>query len=72
MGIVKHDGGLTFYDGKLRIVDAPARSWRRSRPGRYFDFMGEKVEPWSYLEIELTTSQRDFRRGFTGLDRWPV
>ena len=47
MGIVKDDGGLTFYDGKLRIVDAaghvvadgldpahtPITSARKSSPG---------------------------------------
>ena len=50
MGIVKTDGGLTFYDGKIRIVDAVRHvvarrprsratttntSARRSNPGRY-------------------------------------
>lgn len=51
MGTVKDDGGLTFYDGKLRIVDAVGRVVADGLdPKRYFDFLGEKVEPWSYLK----------------------
>lgn len=51
MGTVKEDGGLTFYDGKLRIVDASGHVVANSLdPARYFDFLGEKVEPWSYLK----------------------
>jgi len=51
LGIVKPDGGLTFYDGKLRIVDASGHVVANDLdPGRYFDYIGEKVEPWSYLK----------------------
>jgi len=51
MGMVKEDGGLTFYDGKLRIVDASGHVVANGLdPARYFDFLGEKVEPWSYLK----------------------
>jgi NAD-reducing hydrogenase large subunit len=51
MGTVKEDGGLTFYDGKLRIVDASGEVVANGLdPARYFEFLGEKVEPWSYLK----------------------
>ena len=51
MGIVKSDGGLTFYDGKIRLVDASGTLVAKDLdPARYFDFLGEKVEPWSYLK----------------------
>ena len=51
MGTVKDDGGLTFYDGKLRIVDAGGEIVANNLdPTRYFEFLGEKVEPWSYLK----------------------
>jgi NAD-reducing hydrogenase large subunit len=51
MGIVKPDGGLTFYDGKLRIVGASGDIVADGlEPSRYFEFLGEKVEPWSYLK----------------------
>jgi len=51
MGIVKHDGGLTFYDGKIRISDASGNVVADGlEPARYSDYLGEKVEPWSYLK----------------------
>jgi NAD-reducing hydrogenase large subunit len=51
MGMVKDDGGLTFYDGKLRIVDARGQVVENGLdPARYAEFIGEKVEPWSYLK----------------------
>ena len=51
MGIVKQDNGLTFYDGKLRIVDASGKVVADALdPTRYSDYIGEKVEPWSYMK----------------------
>jgi len=51
MAIVKENNGLTFYDGKLRIVD-PSGNVAVSAldPSRYWEYIGEKVEPWSYLK----------------------
>ncbi len=51
MGLVKEDGGLTFYDGKLRIGAATGEILEENLdPARYFDYLGEKVESWSYLK----------------------
>jgi len=51
LGMVKDDGGVTFYDGKLRISDAGGEIAAEGLdPARYFDYLGEKVEPWSYLK----------------------
>jgi NAD-reducing hydrogenase large subunit len=51
MGTVKEDGGLTFYDGKIRVVDATGEIVANGLdPRRYCEFLGEKVEPWSYLK----------------------
>jgi NAD-reducing hydrogenase large subunit len=51
MGIVKADGGLTFYDGNIRFVDASGAIVAGDLdPAKYFDYLGEKVEPWSYLK----------------------
>jgi len=50
MGIVKENGGLTFYDGHLRIVDETGLLAGNLDPSRYFEYLGEKVEPWSYLK----------------------
>ncbi len=51
MGIVKDDGGLTFYEGKIRFVDASGTVVAKDLdPTKYLDYLGEKVEPWSYLK----------------------
>lgn len=51
MGTVKEDGGLTFYDGTIRFVDATGQVVADGLdPKRYFEFLGEKVESWSYLK----------------------
>ena len=51
MALVKPDAGLTFYDGKVRIVDSSGQVTAPAlEPNRYFDYIGEKVEPWSYLK----------------------
>jgi len=51
MAIVKKDGGLTFYDGAVSIVNAAGdRVADGLDPAKYADFIGEKVEPSSYLK----------------------
>ena len=52
LGLVTPDGGLEHYDGRLRIVDATgAVVADQLDPTRYEDFIGEAVEPWSYLKF---------------------
>jgi NAD-reducing hydrogenase large subunit len=51
LGMVKEDNGLTFYDGKLRLVDASGHVVAENLDAtRYLEYIGEKVEPWSYLK----------------------
>ncbi len=51
MGTVREDGRLTFYHGKIRIGDASGSLIADGLdPTRYDYFLGEKVEPWSYLK----------------------
>lgn len=51
MSIVKKDGGLTFYDGELCFVDEIGQTVARQLdPSRYPEYLGEKVESWSYLK----------------------
>jgi len=51
LGTVSEDGRIAFYDGQLRFGDASANVVADKLDGtRYFDFLGEKVEPWSYLK----------------------
>ena len=51
LGIVKDDGGLTFYDGKIRVVNASGDVVATGLDGaNYQEYIGEKVENWSYLK----------------------
>jgi NAD-reducing hydrogenase large subunit len=51
MGLVTEDGTIDHYDGLLRVVDADgAYLADRIDPRTYQDYLGESVEPWSYLK----------------------
>lgn len=51
MGLVSTDGNLEHVDGKLRIIDSKGNFVLDGLEGsRYQDFIGEAVEPWSYLK----------------------
>jgi NAD-reducing hydrogenase large subunit len=52
MGMVKPDGAWELYRGNLRIVDQNGRIVAdQLDPARYDEFIGEAVEPWSYLKF---------------------
>lgn len=51
MGLVGEYGNLELYDGILRIVDARGNLVQDcERPDDYLEFIGEAVEPYSYLK----------------------
>ncbi len=51
LGLVDPEGGLEHYHGTLRVVDSGGRVVAdRLDPVQYSDFIGEAVEPWSYLK----------------------
>jgi NAD-reducing hydrogenase large subunit len=51
LGLVGPDGELEHYDGQIRVVDAAGRIVAdRLAPERYRDYLGESVEPDSYLK----------------------
>lgn len=51
MGLVDDDGNVDHYDGALRVVDADGELIAdRIDPRTYQDYLGESVEPWSYLK----------------------
>jgi NAD-reducing hydrogenase large subunit len=51
MGLVKEDGRIAFYDGKVRIVDAMGSIVADGlSPKKYQEFIAEYVEPDSYLK----------------------
>lgn len=51
IGLVDEHGGLEHYDGQLRLVDAEGVIVETGlRPEAYPEYIGESVEPWSYLK----------------------
>jgi NAD-reducing hydrogenase large subunit len=51
MALVDERGRIDYYDGRLRIVDAEGRIVEDGRTAEeYPAFVGEAVEPWSYLK----------------------
>jgi NAD-reducing hydrogenase large subunit len=53
MGLINDDdNSLSFYDGRIRIVDATGKIVAdRLKPENYADYIEEAVEPWSYLKF---------------------
>lgn len=52
MGLVTPEGELEHYDGRLRIVGAEGTVVAdQLNPAHYQDFLGEAVEPYSYLKF---------------------
>jgi NAD-reducing hydrogenase large subunit len=50
LGIVKKNGGLTFYDGGIRIVNSAGEVVANGLdPADYAEYIGEKVESWSSI-----------------------
>jgi NAD-reducing hydrogenase large subunit len=51
LGLVQPDGTWDHYDGSLRFVDAAGKVVADGLdPARFEEFIGESVEPWSYLK----------------------
>ncbi len=52
LGLVNEEGGLEHYDGKLRIIDSAGKTVAdRLDPKKYYEYIGEAVEPWSYMKF---------------------
>jgi NAD-reducing hydrogenase large subunit len=52
LGLVTPSGGLEQYDGKIRIVDNEGKMVADMLdPAKYFEYIGEAVEPWSYMKF---------------------
>jgi len=50
MGLVNDNGGLEFYDGDFRFMDATGHIVANVDPRKYADYIAEFVNPWSYLK----------------------
>ncbi|MBN1446399.1 MAG: Ni/Fe hydrogenase subunit alpha [Bacteroidetes bacterium] len=51
MGLVDDNNNVTFYDGNLRVVDPTGDVFARFPAQKYLDYVGEHVEPWSYVKF---------------------
>lgn len=51
LGLVKDDGSLELYDGKLRFIDKDGNIVKEFRSQYYLRYIGERVEDWSYLKF---------------------
>jgi NAD-reducing hydrogenase large subunit len=51
MSLVDEKGNVDYYGGDLRIIDADGKPLvDRVDPKRFNEYIGESVEPWSYLK----------------------
>jgi F420-non-reducing hydrogenase large subunit len=51
MGLVDRNNKVNFYDGMIRVVDTDAKEIAKFKPAEYLQYVGEHVEPWSYLKF---------------------
>ncbi|MBA4312273.1 MAG: Ni/Fe hydrogenase subunit alpha [Chlorobiaceae bacterium] len=51
MGLVDEKNRVSFYDGKVRVVDPDGKEFVKYSPNEYLDVVSEHVEPWTYLKF---------------------
>ena len=51
MGLVDENRKVNFYEGKMRVVDPKGKEYVMFDPRKYVDYMGEWVEPWTYIRL---------------------
>ncbi len=52
LSLVRADGAMDLYDGKLRAIDAQgAKILDQVEPSAYLDILAEEVRPWSYMKF---------------------
>ncbi len=57
VGIVREDGCLDLYDGKLRAKAADGKMiFDQVAPADYLDYIAEEVRPWSYMKFPYIKS----------------
>jgi len=59
LGTVTEDGTLNFYDGKLRLMK-PDGSYEEFEAKEYAEYIGEHIEPWSYLKFPYAKKWGEF------------
>jgi len=51
LGMVNEGNTLELYNGKIRLVDAQRKQVDYFDGRQYLDYIGERVEPWTYLKF---------------------
>ncbi|OGP51118.1 MAG: F420-nonreducing hydrogenase [Deltaproteobacteria bacterium RBG_13_43_22] len=51
MSLVDEHNEVTFYDGKVRIIDPKGNEYALFDPKDYTEYIGEWVEPWTYIKL---------------------
>lgn len=51
LGMVSPNNEVQFYDGDIRLVDANRKQVDQFDGRQYLDYIGERVEPWTYLKF---------------------
>ena len=49
MGLVDENNKVSYYDGKVRVVDPEGKEVAKFAPRDYVNHIAEHVEPWSYV-----------------------
>jgi F420-non-reducing hydrogenase large subunit len=59
LGTVTNDGALDLYEGKLRMMYADG-AYEEFLPADYADYIGEHIEPWTYLKFPYAKKKGPF------------
>jgi len=51
MGMVDENNRVSYYDGKIRVVDFKGNEFSKFDPAEYTEHIGEWVEPWTYIRL---------------------
>jgi F420-non-reducing hydrogenase large subunit len=51
MGMVDEKNRVSYYDGKLRVVDSKGKEFAKFAPSDYLNHISEWVEPWTYIRL---------------------
>jgi F420-non-reducing hydrogenase large subunit len=51
MALVDDENRMTFYDGKVRVIDPQGKEFALFDPKEYVEHIGEWVEPWTFIRL---------------------
>jgi F420-non-reducing hydrogenase large subunit len=65
LGTVTDDGTLNVYDGKLRLMKSDG-TYEEFAYDQYTEYIGEHIEPWTYLKFPYAKKWGDFNMDLEG------